>query len=161
MRMLKLYSHPATAHQSKDTMLTSIETFDTFKARENLNNSIYRRLVCGIQQHPPDDPLRENHQQIREKITGPHFHGGGETEIYFVLEGIGVTIVGAEMTDLHPGSVVITPPDTAHYTLPNGTVIVVVNTPPFDTDNYVALSSSRSDVMFDHKQYMELANKAV
>jgi hypothetical protein len=62
---------------------------------------------------------------------------------------------------LHPGSVVITPPDTAHYTLPNGTVIVVVNTPPFDTDNYVALSSSRSDVMFDHKQYMELANKAV
>jgi len=90
-------------------------------------------------------------------LAGPHYHSGGESEIYIVLEGAGLTVVGGKEFKLRPGSIVVTPPDTAHFTIPNGLVLAVVNTPPFNSSNYVALSDSDPDVGFDHEQLVRLS----
>ena len=73
-------------------------------------------------------------------ISEPHKHINGETEIYFVVQGAGRIAVGEQMRDLVKGDVVVTPPDTVHCTLPDDElVLAVVNTPPFNVDNYIAL----------------------
>ncbi len=89
-------------------------------------------------------------------ITGPHYHTNGETEIYFVLEGTGTTYVGGKATKLKQGTVVATPPDTAHFTVSRGLFLAVVNTPPFDAANYVALAGSNPQVGFDQTQFTHL-----
>lgn len=74
-------------------------------------------------------------------VSEPHKHINGETEIYFVLEGVGKIAVGTQVQDLQPGTVIVTPPDTMHVTLPNkDLVLAVVNTPPFELDNYVVVN---------------------
>lgn len=74
-------------------------------------------------------------------MSEPHKHINGETEIYFVLQGEGKIVVGTRLHDLAPGTCIITPPDTMHITLPGkGLVLAVVNTPPFDANNYTPVS---------------------
>jgi mannose-6-phosphate isomerase-like protein (cupin superfamily) len=93
-------------------------------------------------------------------ISEPHYHANGETEIYIVLEGSGVVIVGDDEQEVSRGSVVTTPPDTAHYTLNNGgLVLAVINTPPFDANNYIALNESNPSVKFDVERYKRYANR--
>ncbi len=81
------------------------------------------------------------------ELSDPHKHINGETEVYFVLQGIGRIAVGDKFTELAPGVVIVTPPDTVHITLPGkDLVLAVVNTPPFDFNNYVSVPSSESAV---------------
>lgn len=88
------------------------------------------------------------------KITGPHYHVGSEVEIYIVLTGTGRVNVGGQETDLGPGSVSVTPPETAHYTIPTeNLVLAVVNTPPFNPANAVSLTETNTNVGFDAEQY--------
>lgn len=83
------------------------------------------------------------------KLSEPHKHSG-ETEIYFVLEGIGSIAVGSKILELVPGAVVVTPPDTVHITRPDdGLVLGVVNTPPFEMDNYVAVDPEEDSAVAD------------
>lgn len=87
-------------------------------------------------------------------VTEPHYHTNGEIEIYFVLSGGGIVVVGGEEYEVGPGSVIVTPPDTAHFTVPSGDlVLAVVNTPPFNPDNYKVLTGSNPDVGFDQGQF--------
>jgi mannose-6-phosphate isomerase-like protein (cupin superfamily) len=80
-------------------------------------------------------------------ISEPHKHINGETEIYFVMQGAGRIAVGTEMRSLAKGDYVVTPPDTIHCTLPDDELILaVVNTPPFNIDNYVAVSEEDQPV---------------
>lgn len=66
------------------------------------------------------------------QITAPHYHID-ETEIYIILQGSGIVVVGDKEHRVEKGSVVITPPNTAHFTLPKkNLVMAVINTPPFD-----------------------------
>ncbi len=73
-------------------------------------------------------------------LSEPHRHANDETEIYFVLKGMGKIAVGDKVQDLHPGVTVITPPETMHVTLPaKDLILAVVNTPPFEFENYVVM----------------------
>lgn len=77
------------------------------------------------------------------ELSEPHKHINGETEIYFVVQGVGKIAVGNEVHDLAPGTSIVTPPDTVHITLPGkDLVLAVVNTPPFNIDNYVVVDST-------------------
>jgi mannose-6-phosphate isomerase-like protein (cupin superfamily) len=95
----------------------------------------------------------------RLDVSGAHYHTGGETEIYFVLEGRGTVYVGGIGRAVKPGSVVVTPPDTAHFTRSRKLVLGVVNTPPFSADNYRELSGSQPEVGFDLAAYEQVINK--
>ena len=87
------------------------------------------------------------------QLSGAHYHTGGETEFYFVIEGQGTVVVGGKPVEVMQGSVVVTPPDVTHFTISNGLVLAVVNTPPFSADNYRQLDGSKPDVGFDQAQY--------
>jgi mannose-6-phosphate isomerase-like protein (cupin superfamily) len=93
------------------------------------------------------------------RVAEPHYHTNGETEIYIVISGLGKTIVKDQAFELEPGTVVVIPPETAHYTLPKENLVLgVVNTPPFNPANVVNLTESNSAVGFDKAQYdQELA----
>lgn len=76
------------------------------------------------------------------ELSDPHKHINGETEIYFVLQGVGKIAVSSEIKELTKGTVIVTPPDTVHITLPGeDLVLAVVNTPPFELDNYVSVAA--------------------
>jgi mannose-6-phosphate isomerase-like protein (cupin superfamily) len=87
------------------------------------------------------------------KVAEPHYHIS-ETEIYVVISGLGKTIVGDREQDLTPGIVVVTPPETAHFTLPSeNLVLAVINTPPFSPANVVDLAATNEAVRFNQEQY--------
>lgn len=91
-------------------------------------------------------------------VAEPHYHANGETEIYFVLQGLGLVVVGRKEQLVDEGSVVITPPDTVHFTVPQGDlVLAVVNTPPFNSDNYVTVTETDERVGFDQEQFVRLS----
>lgn len=76
------------------------------------------------------------------ELSEPHKHINGEFEIYFVIQGVGKIAVGNEIFPLNPGVSIVTKPDTVHITLPGkDLVLAVVNTPPFNIDNYVVVDS--------------------
>ena len=100
---------------------------------------------CGLIYELPNPIDRPNESfaiaDMRQlALSEPHKHSNGETEIYFVIQGVGKIAVGDNIQELKQGSVVVTPPDTMHLTLPvHDLVLAVVNTPPFEAENYVAL----------------------
>jgi mannose-6-phosphate isomerase-like protein (cupin superfamily) len=91
-------------------------------------------------------------------VAEPHYHRGGETEIYVVITGTGWVLVGETKEQLTPGSVVVTPSGTGHATFPEeNLVLAVINTPPFKADNYVALTGPLAGVVFDYDKFLELS----
>jgi mannose-6-phosphate isomerase-like protein (cupin superfamily) len=93
------------------------------------------------------------------KITEPHYHINNTTEIYIVIEGSGIVIVGHTEHRVQKGSVIITPPDKVHYTVSDQElVIAAINTPPFDPKNYIVVTETRPDVGFEQQQFARLQN---
>jgi mannose-6-phosphate isomerase-like protein (cupin superfamily) len=92
-------------------------------------------------------------------VAEPHYHPAPAVEIYFALEGSGKVVVGGKEQRLDAGSFLVIPPDTAHFTIPYGLVLAVVNTPPFKTESYVTLSESDPRVGFDKTQFEELSDE--
>lgn len=92
--------------------------------------------------------------------TEPHYHPNGETEIYIVLQGLGLIVVGLEERRMEKGSVIITPPDTTHFTIPKkDLVLAVINTPPFRPENYVVITETDRSLGFDQEQFARLGSK--
>lgn len=90
-------------------------------------------------------------------FAAPHYHTGGESEIYFCLQGSGTVVLGGKTRPFKPGDVEVTPPETAHYTIPDkDLVLAVVNTPPFDSHNVIDLTDSNPAVDFDKAQFDQL-----
>jgi mannose-6-phosphate isomerase-like protein (cupin superfamily) len=102
-----------------------------------------KQTYCGPIYEPASPLNRPNESfaisDMREvKVAKPHYHIGGETEIYFVLSGSGLTVVGGEEIQIKAGDVIVTPPETAHFTIPKeNLVMIVINTPPFNPDNNI------------------------
>ena len=95
-------------------------------------------------------------------VAYPHYHQGRETEIYFVIQGTGLTVVGGEEIELKKGSVVVTPPNTTHFTIPkDDLVMIVVNTPRFSAKNIGEPKDTDPEVKFDKDQYDMLVSKHV
>ena len=91
------------------------------------------------------------------KFAEPHYHTGDETEIYVVLTGSGLVVVGGKKTQIKTGSTIVIPPDTAHFTIPTeNLVLAVINTPPFNINNAKTLSRSDPAVSFDLNQFERL-----
>ncbi len=121
--------------------------FETAPGWEELTKGIAPKVGgCGLIYELPNPIARPGESfaiaDMRElKVSEPHKHINGEAEIYFVLQGIGKIAVGNQIKDLRPGTVIATPPDTVHITVPGeGLVLAVVNTPPFDPNNYVSVA---------------------
>jgi mannose-6-phosphate isomerase-like protein (cupin superfamily) len=94
------------------------------------------------------------------KVAEPHYHTGGETEIYFVLSGTGLTVVGGQEMQIQPGDVIVTPPETTHFTIPNeNLVLVVINAPPFNPANNLHIDQSDPTHFYDHDQYKRLTQR--
>jgi len=91
-------------------------------------------------------------------VSEPHYHPNGETEIYVVLQGSGTIVVGMKEERIEKGSVIVTPPDTTHFTIPDGDlVLAVINTPPFEPENYVVVNDTDHAVGFDQEQFVRLS----
>ncbi len=123
-----------------------------------------KQTACGPVYEPPS-PLPDRIEtfaisDMRDvKVAYPHYHKNGETEIYFVIQGSGLTVVGGEEIPVKKGSVVITPPDTTHFTIPEkDLVMVVINTPSFNASNIVEPHKTDPKVKFDKYQYDRLVN---
>jgi mannose-6-phosphate isomerase-like protein (cupin superfamily) len=121
-----------------------------------------KNTICGPVYERPS-PLEGRSETFaigdmrRIKVAHPHYHKNGETEIYFVLQGSGLTVVGGEERYIEKGSVVVTPPDTAHFTIPKyDLVLVIVNTPSFNPNNNIEIEKTDSSVKFDRNQYDKL-----
>lgn len=119
---------------------------------------------CGPVYELPNPVNRPNESfaiaDMRElEVTEPHYHANGETEIYVVLQGLGTIVVGMKEQRIEKGSVIVTPPDTTHFTIPDSDlVLAVINTPPFKPENYVVVSETDHKVGFDQEQFARLSN---
>jgi mannose-6-phosphate isomerase-like protein (cupin superfamily) len=116
---------------------------------------------CGIIYELPNYLKRPNESlaivDMRTvKRFEPHYHTH-ETEIYFGLQGRATVVVGGKKLALVSGGVIVTPPNTAHFVMPDAEcVIAVVNTPPFSFTNYHVLSATNHDVAFDYEQFCHM-----
>ena len=121
-----------------------------------------KQTYCGPIYEPTSPLDRPNESfavaDMREvKIAEPHYHANGETEVYFVISGSGVTVDGGKEISLSKGTVVVTPPNTAHFTIPKeNLVMVVINTPPFNPANNIHVEHSDPSVGFDEAQFRRL-----
>lgn len=121
-----------------------------------------KNTQCGPV-YEPDSPLPERSETFaisdmrNVKVAYPHYHMNGETEIYFVIQGSGLTVVGGKEIQIEKGSVVVTPPNTAHFTIPkDDLVMMVINTPSFNAENIVEPIESDPRVKFYKEQYEKL-----
>ena len=116
---------------------------------------------CGLVYEIPNPIPAENESfaiaDMRNlAFAEPHYHP--ETEIYFILQGSGLVVVGGQEIAVQKGSVVIIPSNVAHFTIPEkDLVMAVVNTPPFNAANYHPLTQENAMVKFDRKQFDRLA----
>lgn len=121
-----------------------------------------KHTQCGPVYEPPR-PLHDRTETFAISdmrsvdVAYPHYHKNGETEIYFVIQGTGLTVVGGEEISLKKGSVVVTPPNTTHYTIPEkDLVMIVINSPSFNAANIVEPKESDPATKFDKEQYYRL-----
>lgn len=133
----------------------------------------WQEMVKGIEGQPNgcgliyeiDNPLDRPNESVaiadmrKLPVAEPHYHPAPTVEIYFALEGSGRVVVGGKEQRLDAGSFLVIPSDTAHFTIPYGLVLAVVNTPPFKPESYVTLSDSDPRVGFDKTQFDELSDE--
>lgn len=132
-----------------------------FKKWEDLVKSITpKKTGCG-KIYELGQPLDRPNEDLaiadmREVLfTQPHYHL--ETEIYFVLQGMGLVVVGTKEASLQKGSIILVPSNIAHYTIPKADlVIAVVATPPYNPKNSVPLYEENKTVQFDFEQFKRL-----
>lgn len=148
----------------KDKIIKAWSTYiDSMPDWQNLVEEIEpKETECGPV-YEPDSPLPERTEtfavsDMRDiKVAYPHYHKNGETEIYFVISGSGLIVVGGEEIKIQKGSVIVTPPNTTHFTIPKkDLVIIVINTPSFSAENIVNVKETDESVGFDKIQYERL-----
>lgn len=125
-----------------------------------------KQTQCGPVYEPPS-PLSKRTETFAVSdmrdvtIAQPHYHTNGETEIYFVIQGTGITVVGGKEIPINKGSVVVTPPNTTHFTIPGkDLVMVVINTPNFNAKNIVEPHETDISTKFDKAQYEKLKERS-
>lgn len=93
--------------------------------------------------------------------TEPHYHSAHVTEVYFILQGSGIVVVGNKESSFVAGDVIVTPPLTTHYVIPdNQCVMAVVNIPTFNVEDYHVITETNEAVKFDKMQFERLTQTA-
>lgn len=126
-----------------DTWQEYLEGIDDW--RDLIKNSVPKETGCGLiyaLANPLDRPGESfaiaDMQQIQS--TEPHYHRI-QTEIYFVLQGKGVVVLGECEHSVEKGSVIVITPNVVHTTFPQeNLVLAVVNTPPFIAEDSILLT---------------------
>lgn len=132
--------------------------------RKLIEGTTPKQTYCGPV-YEPESPLDRVDESFaiadmrKVKVTEPHYHTNGETEIYFIISGSGLTVVSNEELQVNAGDVIVTPPEAVHFTIPKGDlVMIVINTPPFNPANNIHVDEAQTDVGFDREQYERLMN---
>jgi len=87
---------------------------------------------------PPLFPTMSLRAQLLQERTNPHFHNA--TEVYFVVEGEGITHVDDEALSWSERDIFVVPPDVTHHHDPNGEAVLLAITdrPVFEAFNFYA-----------------------
>jgi len=87
----------------------------------------------------------------------PHYHPGDVWEFYFVLEGRATVVIGNAEQPLNKGEVVVIPPNTGHFTIPEDEcVIAAVMTPPFKPEDYIKLAGPKAGIDYNEALFQKL-----
>lgn len=112
--------------------------------------------LCGVIYVPPDPLYRENESfavadMSKVEFAHPHYHT--ETEIYFILQGKGLVVVGGKENYVEKNSIVVIPGNTAHFTIPiEELVLAVVCTPPYRGEYVLPLDQDNPLVKYNQSQ---------
>jgi quercetin dioxygenase-like cupin family protein len=112
---------------------------------------------CGVVYDLPNSLGRANEgvsvvDMCNIQFAEPHYHP--DLEVYFVLQGQALVAVGGDKQMVKRGDVVIIPPFTAHYTVPdNEYVIGCINVPPYTPESYIPLKNTVAEVEFDYDDF--------
>ncbi len=126
---------------------------------------VLKQTTCGPVYELPNPLQRSNESfaiaDMRNlSFAEPHHHTNGEIEIYFILQGSGLAVVGGEEVRISKGSLIVIPPEISHFTVPESDlVIAVINTPPFDARNVVVDVKTNEEVGFYREQFDELTKE--
>lgn len=94
------------------------------------------------------------------KYIEPHYHP--EIEIYYVLQGTGILVIGEVENKMKSDDIFTIPSNTAHFIADADDLIIgIVNTPPFNPHTYVPLHQSNEDVNFCLEQFTRLTTQNV
>lgn len=122
------------------------------------------RSGCGIVYELPNALNRPNESCALVDMrtiawTEPHYHP--ETEIYFILQGNGLLVIAGIVQKITISDIIVIPSNKAHFIIPgNDLIIGVINTPPFNAENYIPLTESNNIVEFDRNQFDALIQKS-
>lgn len=65
--------------------------------------------------------------------------------------------MGGKENKVKKGSVVVTPPNTSHFTIPRrDLVLALINVPTFSRDNYISLNQTNDEVAFESTQLADM-----
>jgi probable phosphoglycerate mutase len=152
------------ANSDNNAAMTLNELIDAWQ--NFFNKSNWQELIkeyspiqgnCGVVYELPNFLNRSNEglavvDMSQLDFAEPHYHP--DLEVYFVLQGEALVVVGNEKYSVKKGDVVVIPPFKAHYTIPNDEfVIACINTPPYTPESYIPLKKSDTAVEFDCKQF--------
>lgn len=118
---------------------------------------------CGLVYELPNYLQRPNESfaiaDMRQlSVSEPHYHP--ETEVYFILQGGGIIVIGGKERSIAAGDTIAIPSNLAHFVIPDKEcIIAIVNTPPFNINNYKVVTESNLAVGFDYRQFLTLANR--
>lgn len=126
---------------------------------------IYEFQANPLPGRPNEDFCIADMRNLPDGITEPHYHPEGVYEIYICLQGTGKVWVGRSDHLLQPGKAVVMKPGKAHYTIPyEGLVLGVINTPPFQPEQYKTVLDAELEtqvsVKFSRSFFDKLAEQA-
>lgn len=152
----------AAAEQNR--LASCVEAWDTFLQQIDWQDLAYNRQAescgCGLIYELPNLLARDGESLALADMrfipyTEPHYHSEGVYEIYFIMQGSGLVVVGEQEYTVQKGDVVIIPPLTAHYVIPaQDLVLAVVNNPPFCIEDYHVLNETNPHVSFDMNRFL-------
>lgn len=144
----------------------SVTTWSEFLKNNSWQDMIVGRKPescgCGLVYDLPNYLNRPGESFALADMRGitysePHYHSAGVTEIYFFLQGEALVVVGGKEMHATVGTVIVTPPLTAHYVIPDKEcVLAVVNVPAFRIEDYHVVTETNHTVGFDKKQFERL-----
>lgn len=129
--------------------------------------TIPKHIGCGVIYELPNFLHRADESfaiaDMRQiAFSEPHYHPRGHVEIYFVIQGNALVVVGGKEHYVSAGDVIIIPSEYAHFVIPdNQFVIGVVNTPPFKSENYRVITETNPAFGFDLEQFRRLISSEV
>lgn len=155
---------------NRSTIDTLISAWQTFLNKNNNWEELIKDVApkqsgCGIL-YELHNPLKRPNEDFaiadmrQLSFAEPHYHPEDNYEIYFVLQGKASIVIGNKKRQVASGDVIIIPPLTAHYTIPDKHfVLAAVNTPPFKPENYIVVTDTNKELRFDRKMFGELCTK--